>query len=571
MLAPRPWSIARRLVWHHKIRLIALSAMSFLGGLLEAAFLVLASNIALTAARDEPVKLAGKELSTGISLTVGLVALAGRLVMALAVSHLSAGLVSRVSTELRSSLGNAYLSAEWAQKSNQHSSRMQQMFVAFVENGVGVVLAVAGGATAALNLAALVTVAAVVDPVSTSAVFVALVALGAVFGPIRRRIRLRARAAAHQQMAYAAEVAELADLMVETQVYRIGPQLRGRIDILSLALADARFAADRLRGSLVPIYTTFAYLTVLGTVVVLTKTPQTQVAGTSAILLMMLRSLGYGQQIQLASNNLSAALPYVDEIQATIAAFDLASRACGTVEISSITDLQFDSVSFTYDQAPALTDVSFRVAGGRFVGVVGPSGAGKSTVMQLMLGLLEPSSGAVRVSGYPIGEIEPRVLATLIGYVPQVPALFTGTVADNIRFFRPMISDDDLVSASKRAGIHDEIMAMGGYETTIEERGRSISGGQRQRIAIARALATRPQLLVMDEPTSALDTTSEAIIAKSLSELKGNTTVVVIAHRVSTLAGCDDVLLIKGGKLEAFGPTADVRASGLLDDRWIES
>ncbi len=146
-----------------------------------------------------------------------------------------------------------------------------------------------------------------------------------------------------------------------------------------------------------------------------------------------------------------------------------------------------------------------------------------------------------------------------LALVPQEPHLIEGTVADNIRFFRPGLSDAQVEGAARKANVHDDIKSWPeGYQTPVGERGGTLSGGQRQRVALARALVAEPSLLVLDEPTSALDMRSEALVREALEALKGDVTVVIVAHRLSTLAVCDRIMVFADGHLESFGPAPEL-------------
>jgi ABC-type multidrug transport system fused ATPase/permease subunit len=140
-----------------------------------------------------------------------------------------------------------------------------------------------------------------------------------------------------------------------------------------------------------------------------------------------------------------------------------------------------------------------------------------------------------------------------VAYVPQTSQLIHGTVAENIRFYRPELSDHDVETAARRAHVHDEIMSWPeGYQTVVGQRASAVSGGQRQRLCLARALADRPDVLILDEPTSALDVKSEMLVQESLHRLKGDVILFLVAHRLSTLSICDRVMVIVGGQLEAI-------------------
>ena len=163
------------------------------------------------------------------------------------------------------------------------------------------------------------------------------------------------------------------------------------------------------------------------------------------------------------------------------------------------------------------------------------------------MGLREPTSGVVRVGDVELGEIETADWTRLAAFVPQDPHLVRASIMENIRFFRPQITDRQVIDAAKRAHIHDEIVAMqDGYQRLLGPRSTGVSGGQRQRITIARALAGDPELLVLDEPTSALDPASEEAIRQTFQETRGSMTLVVIAHRSTTIDLCDVMLRVAG-------------------------
>jgi ATP-binding cassette, subfamily B, bacterial len=220
------------------------------------------------------------------------------------------------------------------------------------------------------------------------------------------------------------------------------------------------------------------------------------------------------------------------------------------VEVSS---LAFQQVGYSYREGrPVLSDVSFQARGNEVVGVIGPSGAGKSTLVQLLLRLRAPREGSYLVNGIPAQEISQEDWHAHVAYVPQEPQLLHASVAENIRFFRD-IDMDAVQRAGELARIHEDIIGWPqGYETIVGPRADAVSGGQQQRICLARALVARPEVLILDEPTSALDPTSEALIQESLTSLKQQLTMFIVAHRMSTLNICDRVMIIIDGKLQAF-------------------
>ena len=225
--------------------------------------------------------------------------------------------------------------------------------------------------------------------------------------------------------------------------------------------------------------------------------------------------------------------------------------------------IEIRNLSLTYPQkeTPALDDISLNIESGAFVAVVGPSGAGKTSLVDVLLGVLTESSGSVLISGRsPLETISKWPGA--IAYVPQDVAMSSGTIKENITLGFPENSEDqDLInSALQMAQLANFVQSLPqGLETQVGERGTKLSGGQRQRLGIARAMFTKPKLLVLDEATSALDGQTESDISNSILELKGNVTVVMIAHRLSTVRFADSVIYIDGGKIIAQGTFEDVR------------
>ncbi len=238
----------------------------------------------------------------------------------------------------------------------------------------------------------------------------------------------------------------------------------------------------------------------------------------------------------------------------------------GTVEDSApLPALAVEGLSFMYStsQAPAISDVSFAVMPGETVALVGPSGGGKSTLVRLVLGLYPPASGEIRVKGACISQVPLRDWRRFFSYVPQDSFLFAGTVYDNIAAEDEGAAPSQVESAARAAGIHDFIAGLsGGYQTPIVERGASLSGGQKQRIAIARAIRRNAPILLLDEATASLDTESEALVQEALDNLMADRTVLVVAHRLSTVRRADQILLLDGGSIVERGSHDELMAAG---------
>ena len=227
-----------------------------------------------------------------------------------------------------------------------------------------------------------------------------------------------------------------------------------------------------------------------------------------------------------------------------------------------------DDVSYSYladDDQLALENVSLEIQPGETVAVVGPSGSGKSTLMKLIQGLYLPDRGRITVDGHDLRTIQHASLRRRMGALPQDVFLFSGTIRDNIAMSDPDFPMSRVIEVAKLAGAHDFICETGlGYETKVGERGQSLSGGQRQRIALARALLHDPDVLLLDEPTSALDGAAERTIQRNLSRFCRSKTVVIIAHRLSTVRDADRIIVMDQGRIVDQGTHEELLLRGGL-------
>jgi ATP-binding cassette subfamily B protein len=224
----------------------------------------------------------------------------------------------------------------------------------------------------------------------------------------------------------------------------------------------------------------------------------------------------------------------------------------------------FDDVSFGYDHdAPVLTDLSFTIEPDSKLALVGESGQGKTTITSLLLRLYEVNEGAITIDGQNINDVRQSSLREQIAVVFQEPALFSGTIRENIAYARPGASDKEVEAAAKAANAHEFISKFEkGYESEIGERGLKLSGGQKQRIAIARALLKDAPILILDEATSSLDTRSERQVQQALERLMKGRTTLIIAHRLSTIQSVDRIVTLVGGKVDEIGSPEELAHSG---------
>ncbi len=292
------------------------------------------------------------------------------------------------------------------------------------------------------------------------------------------------------------------------------------------------------------------------------SSPGFSIISFGATLYLIQKIFTYLESGQNAIQSISEFLPYAQNISAFKRHLDLhceMSNKSGNQVIFKGT-LEFEGVSFAYNEdKQVLKNINFKVNAGETVGLIGPSGTGKTSVADLLLGLFKPTAGKLIVNGMPLHDIALDAWRKSIGYVPQEAFLLHSTIEENIRFYKESLTMEDIIASAKQANINDFIMSLpDGYQTTVGDRGILLSGGQRQRIVLARALARRPALLILDEATSALDHESEKLIQEAISKLRGRVTVFIIAHRPSTVADADRILVLGGGHIVEEGTPAEL-------------
>ncbi|MTD90694.1 ABC transporter ATP-binding protein [Corynebacterium hiratae] len=224
----------------------------------------------------------------------------------------------------------------------------------------------------------------------------------------------------------------------------------------------------------------------------------------------------------------------------------------------------FEDVSFSYESdKPVVADITFAAQEGHKVALVGESGGGKSTLVNLLLGLYQPTEGKLTVLGHDAAELTAERLRASVGVVFQESYLFSGTIRENIAYGKPGATMEEIVDVAKRANAHGFIEEFpDGYDTVIGERGLKLSGGQKQRVAVARAMLKDAPILVLDEATSALDTKAERAVQAGLDELMKDRTTLIIAHRLSTIADVDTIITLDRGRISEIGSPAELAQSG---------
>lgn len=239
--------------------------------------------------------------------------------------------------------------------------------------------------------------------------------------------------------------------------------------------------------------------------------------------------------------------------------------ACDTGEIT------FDNVTFGYDKEDVLKHISFTIAPDSKAALVGESGEGKTTITNLLLRLYEIGGGEIRIDGQSISDVTQASLRENIAVVFQEPALFSGTVRENIAYAQPNAPEKDIIAAAKAANAYEFIKDFEkGLDTEIGERGLKLSGGQKQRIAIARALLKDAPILILDEATSSLDSRSEQLVQEALEHLMKGRTTLIVAHRLSTIQHVDQIITLKNGTVDETGSPAELASSGGIYDQLLK-
>jgi ABC-type transport system involved in Fe-S cluster assembly fused permease/ATPase subunit len=272
-----------------------------------------------------------------------------------------------------------------------------------------------------------------------------------------------------------------------------------------------------------------------------------------------LNILGFAwREIKQSSIDMEAMYALLDEQP------DIADKPTAIALKVSQGEVEFDRVAFVHDGRHAgLSDVSFTIPTGKTVAIVGPSGSGKSTIVRLLFRFYDPQSGAVRIDGQDLRDVTQESVRAAIGLVPQDVVLFNDTLAYNIAYGRPDATQEEIAEAAKMARLEGLIAAAPmGLQTKVGERGLKLSGGERQRVGIARALLKNPPILVLDEATSSLDSVTEAEVREALEDAAKGRTTLVVAHRLSTVADADEIIVLADGKVAERGSHEALLAKG---------
>jgi len=422
-----------------------------------------------------------------------------------------------------------------------------------------------------LTLVFLVFVMIYQDPILSGIALLAGPPIALMIGGLARKLRVATREAIDINARVLASMQEAAQGITVVKAFTMEEPLRDRVERLIL---KAEQRSNRIAGitqRTTPVTEIVAGLAIAGVIaysgyraVVYGYSPGSMFAFITALLLAYDPARRLAKlQVQLERALVNASMIY--EI------LDMEPRQPDAPDARNLTiekgEIVFDDVSFGYYPGePVLRGLSFIAPAGKTTALIGASGGGKSTIIALLQRFYDVSEGAITVDGEDIRQVTKRSLRSKIAYVPQTPYLFEGTIRENIRLGRPDATDAEIEEAARQAQAEEFILAAPqGYDTPVGENGMTLSGGQRQRLSIARALVRDAPILLLDEATSALDTRSETLVQTALDAAMQNRTVLVVAHRLSTITGADQILVVEDGQIAERGTHRELldRADGL--------
>lgn len=548
-----------------RLAIAVLAGLSLVAGLVESGLIALIATVAAslaTGSRDVQADLGPIALDAPLQtvLAVGVAMAVVRGCLSILLAYIPARVGAQAMADLRRKLFDAFVSAAWEIKASERDGQFQSLMNAHISIVSQAIITLGNGVSIFVTFITLVISAFLLNLPAAVALAVASLLLFAGLRPLARRLRDQARKLSTENIEYSKGVQEVVLMAEETQVFGASPTYRDTfyrlVDRVRAPLLRSRFLAEAVPA----LFQSVALLLLVLALIVISLMDVGNLASLGAVVLILIRALSFGQQVQSVATSMDEKIPFMERLADALSQYSDHPQQDGDQDLPPIRRLSLVSVDFAYPTGPpVLHDVTFTVERGETIGIAGPSGSGKSSVVQILLRLRDPSEGALLVNDVDARGFRRDQWQQRIAYVPQTAQLVWGTVADNIRFYRPELTDAQIVDAARKANLHDEVMSWpDGYATVVGQRAAAVSGGQRQRICLARALAGDPEILILDEATSALDVRSENLVHQSLEALKGRITLFMVSHRISALATCDRVMVIENGRLQAFAPPADL-------------
>lgn len=547
-------------------RLLLVSLLAMVSGLAEATALLLAVRVAVdVGAGADAVRLGSTPLTVRNALLLAAAAELIALICHAVIAQMSAFIGSTVLRETRAAVIRRFVHAPWSIQSTLREGAVQELASSLSVRTSELAQFLAYGLAQAITLFMFVSAAFVVDWRFTLTILAAGAVVVFLLRPITRATQVRAKSFVNANSFYAEEVSRLATSTMELKSFGVGPRAEAQLETINSDVAHRQYSARFAALFAGNIFKDVAVFLLIGSVAGLYVLGQGALASAGVVVTLIIRGLASAQQASGMYQFISESMPNLVALNERLGAMHSESLPESGRPVGEFESLRLVDVGYTYDDgdANALKDVNLDIAAGDFVGVIGPSGGGKSTLLQLILRLRQPTSGSILMNGHDYRETSIDEWHDFVSLVPQEPSLLEATIAENIAYYRP-IGIDAIHDAARAANIYDDIDALpNGFDTRLGPRGSGLSGGQKQRIAIARALAGSPSLLVMDEPTSALDSSSENVVLETIASLKGRTTLILVAHRMSTVASADYLIRVQDGFVSAVGSEIFAEADSL--------
>ena len=341
--------------------------------------------------------------------------------------------------------------------------------------------------------------------------------------------------------------------MKEIQLFGYAKQRLDEIQQRSQAI-DGAFRKIKDQEAKVRVYTEIAVsvfnIIILFTGLILFSLDKLDFAGFLVGVILLMSSYGPVIALSNLSSNLLQTLASGERVLSLLAEQPVLKDVENAVNLTDVSDIAVENLNFAYGEEQILSGINLQLTKGQILGIHGRSGSGKSTLLKLLMRFYDPQQGQIRINGEPLANINTASLRDNMAYITQQTYIFNDTIEENIRLAHRSATQEQIIEAAKQASIHDFIMSLPeGYQTKMTELGGNLSDGEKQRIGIARAFLHNAPIILLDEPTSNLDSLNEAIILQSLRNVKADKLIVLVSHRQSTMAICDQVIGIESGRM----------------------
>ena len=469
---------------------------------------------------------------------------------------LSAYYGSQYEVDIKRRAYGAILNAQWPFFLRQRTGDLSNTLTAESARATQAYGAMTGAVGSLLNVILYIAVAAAVSWQLTLAVVAATLVLILVFTTLTRIARRFGTGASEANSRLLSEITEGFGIAKTLKSQGMESSMEERFDPLARRRARFDVLLGLNSGAFFAVSEIAFILLLLGGILLGLQVLDQSTSTVALFTVLFVRLYQRARVFQTAILGYASFFPGTEIIERVTYEAQREAEHLGGKPFTGLNDgIRFSNVNFSYNEgSQILGEVTMDVPAGSMVAFVGPSGVGKTSVLDLTIGLLTPDSGTIFIDNVPLSEYDLRAWRSNIAYVAQDTVLFHDTIAANIAWGDPNATMDDIVSAAKLANAHEFIEQQPeGYDTVVGDRGTLISGGQRQRLALARALIRKPALLILDEATSELDTRSENMIKDALNEVRGTTTVMMVAHRYSTVGTADVIHVLKDGGIVESG------------------